>query len=197
MKIAKMQPINLDAKPSSREKVLFGFALIGVLIVISNYIWAPQSKVTGGIKQEIANLDQQVDATKTLIQATDTQLQQLSQAPQGSAQLDTQMNEMLNRRVVDPTDEANTTMDLLSSRQNTRRVDIKNISLGTQTEGKDYNTIPITVEVNGRFSGIQNYIEMIEKLPRPLVVRAIDMKTSPEAAGVLVTTLKLDLLILK
>lgn len=189
--------IKLDQEPSIRERIIYVVALAGVAIFFMNTFWSPMTKNVARIQSEKKNLVQQVDAFQKLIDTTKTQLMQTKAETKKEPEIDEHVQKILDRKIADPTEEMNATVDQLGGRTVAKRIKVKKIDLGVRTDMKGYSVAPITIDILGPYTAVQYYLEAIEGMDRAVVVRSIDIKRPPESQQELETSLVVDLYIPK
>ncbi|MFH0799341.1 MAG: type 4a pilus biogenesis protein PilO [Pseudomonadota bacterium] len=192
-----MPKIKLDQEPVLREKVLFAAVLLGIFIIFSNYLWSPHVKKTKLLGSELAGLEQQADAVKKLIDATQTQLSKRQSEPKASPKGDARAKGVLERRVSDPSEEINSVVGMMATGLLAKRVKIKNVTVGNRIDKATYLVVPVGIDFAGQYSSIQNYMEAIEAIDRPLVVKSIGVKSDKDSHSNLNTILSIELYIVK
>lgn len=189
--------VDLNQEPTLREKALFVVAMLGVFVLFLNYLWVPQAKRIRTLRIDLRGVNMQAEAVGKLVDATRTQLaKQKGQMPAEPQQEDL-TKRILERRVLDPADEINSTIDLLGSRRLVRRLKIKGVDLGDRIEKDAYTIVPMAVRIEGRYAAVQAYLSALERVERPLVVRSFDIKSVQNAPGILDTVVNVNLFIVK
>lgn len=192
-----MAKINLDQEPTLREKVIFGVVAAALLIFFMNSFWSGQAAKVRALRTELKGLETQTDAIKKLIDTAKTKLIQQQGAKPQDVGLDESVRRMLERKISDPFKEAQQIVELLGSRKIAKKAEIMNILVGQLIEEKNYSTIPITVEVKGRYTSLESYMKDIEDIERPLVMKKFGMHDLKDTPGVLNAKLEMNLLIAK
>ena len=109
--------INLNDEPSLREKIIFLSALVIILVIFLETMWQPTSAKNRVMKFDLAGQKQQIDAAKKLIEATKTQLETITAEPEVPSNADPYVKKILERKVVDFTEELNSTADMIANRK--------------------------------------------------------------------------------
>lgn len=188
--------IKLDQEPSSRERIFFGLALVGLAFFFLNVLWTPSSDEVARIRAEKNNLKVQSEAIQKLVELTKEKLAQASATKQEKGpQIDEGLQKLLERRVTDIAEEVNSTVDRLGSRQVARRVKVSRVNVGDRIEMPGYLLVPIEVDLRGPYTGIQNFMEAVEGLDRPVAIRSFEMKLDHENPGQLAAALNVELYI--
>jgi Tfp pilus assembly protein PilO len=189
--------MRLNQEPVLREKVLYAAALICVFALFYNFVITGTSEKIIKMRKDLKGVQAEVQAIQQLIKVTETQLStQASTKPQ-KINLDNRVLNIIKRRVVDPSEEINNTVHLLSDRKIARRVQIKEVTPGEHLPIGKFTVVPITVVMSGRYSGISGYISSLEKIERPLIVRSLSMVTVPESPGILKASILVYLYMVK
>lgn len=195
----KIPKINLDEEPSFRERMFFGIAIVGIFFMFYNSILSPRIQKIRSTKQELKNAQLQAGAVKMLIDATRQQLaKRVSDVSALSPLMDDKVKRILERKVLDPTDEINNTVSLLGRLAGVKRVKVKTLTTGDRIEKSGYITVPITAELMGTYTGVEGYMDAIENLELPIAVDSFKLQSEvKEGVGTLSTVLNLELYIAK
>jgi Tfp pilus assembly protein PilO len=192
MKIS-MVPLNLSKEPSIREKALFFVILVVMLFLFLHHVWGPMNKKIVKLRMERDSVLLQTDALQKLIDATKAQLGKVSAQNVQVQPQDPYVKKVLDRRVVDVTEEINTTADLMGGRQLARRLDVLGVDIGPRKEESGKLYVPITVNVKGRYTAIKDYLVSLENIGRPLVVRTLSLKKEDVKSGELSVKIETEL----
>ncbi len=183
-------------QPSLREKIFFVAALLGILILFSNYFWSAQGGKLRALQADLKGVEMQTKAIRELIKAAGVQLKARQQEQQKPpAEMDPLIKQILGRDVLDATDEIHSTVALLGGRKVAQRVNIGAIDVEDASKKKNYTVVPMRIQLSGRFTGVQSYLDEIERLPRALVVRSVDLKTAGAGERMIEATVDVDLYI--
>ena len=189
--------INLNDEPNLREKIIFLAALVVILVIFLETMWQPTSAKNRVMKYDLAGQMQQIDATRKLIDATRSQLDTIASEPEVPSNADPYVKKILERRVVDFTEELNSTADMIANRKIAGKAKIIKVEIGARKDEKNFSSIPITVEMEGKYTAIRDYLRTIENLGRPLLIRSFAMRAEGEKETILKVTLDTVLLIPK
>lgn len=181
--------INWDQEPALREKVFFGVALVALLYLFASSLWAPLSDRVSAVRAEARGIGPQAEGIRKLIDMTREQMTKVHREPKAEEAVDGRVQRILARRVGSVADEINTTVDLLASRNFARRVQVRRVDLGERTEKPSYVVVPLMIELEGPYTGIQGYLEAMDRLERPIVVQKFTMQPDQGRAGSLVTAI--------
>lgn len=195
----KFPKVKLDQEPSMRERLVFIVTIVVIFILFSNSIWSPVLGKARKLRTEVKSFEMQIDAVHKLIEAAQMQMQKAKKtgATETAPLLDPAVQKMLERRVLNPTDEINSTADLLGSRNVARRVEVKNVAVGDRVDTLNYAMVPLTIELSGTYSDIQNYMRAIENLGRPMIVKTFEIGSGGGSQGDLNAKLDVALYIVK
>lgn len=192
-----MGKINWDQEPVLREKLFFGLALLALLYLFLSYFWTPLSDRVDLARGEAKGVSVQTDGLRKLIDLTKEQMTKISGEPKQKAAVDERVKRILARRVGSVTDEINATVDLLASRNFARRVKVRRVDMGERAETPNYIAVPLMIELEGPFTGIQGYLDAMERLERPIVVQKFSIQPDKERTSSLVTAIDAELYIPK
>lgn len=189
-----LSKLKLDQAPSIRERIVFIISLVGVLILFVNIIWSPISNNISTAKAGYKAIELQVDTVKKLIDATNAQV---AAGQIASKTKETPIGEwvkrVLGRSVADVTQEITATVDQLGSRTLAQRVKVVKVDIGSRVEQSNYVMVPIMIELEGQYTGIQTYIESVERLERPIVVSKLDVEPIQGGRGKLGAKVEVEL----
>jgi len=82
---------------------------------------------------------------------------------------------ILSRGAVDRTQEVASTVSALSARELTANLQVKNISVGKEAPFTNYSAVPVDFILEGGYSSIVRYLESLEEIERPFLVRGISL----------------------
>lgn len=189
---------NLNRAPSMREKVLFGAVVVAVLFLFVDFLWGPKSDEIRAYRRNHADAQQQIDAVKLIIDATKTQLNKRDAQPKKTQSFtDPYVQKILNRNIVDVAEEINTTADLMGSRKIARKIDIQKVDIGNRTAEGKFSTVPITVNLTGRYTAVKDYLKSLETIGRPLIVKRLSLKREGEKSSILQVKIETELFLPK
>lgn len=193
----KFPKVKLDQESTIREKVIFVLVLVGLFFFFSNSVWAPILGKVRGLKVEAKSAEMQADAIKKLMEAAEVQISKKKQQPAVVTFVDPRIVNILSRRVLDPADEINSTVDLLNKRNVVGRAEVKNVTVGDKIDEATYSMVPLTVEISGTYSDVQGYMRAVENLDRPALVGSFSIQSDKDDQGSLVAKLDVMLYIVK
>lgn len=191
----KFPTVNLGRQPTTREKIFFIVVLAVSLFIFMDNLWQPKTKNIKILKTEFNNYELQIDAIQKLIEATVTNMTKGEELPKKGLQSDPYVKRVLERRVVDITEEINSTADLMGGRKVARKVQVLKVEIGNRTREKNYTAVPITVELKGRYTAIREYLGSLENIGRPVIVKSFSVKKIEGKSGMLGAEIKTELLI--
>ncbi|MFH1830838.1 MAG: type 4a pilus biogenesis protein PilO [Pseudomonadota bacterium] len=176
----RISKFSLDQEPSLREKFFFVIVLGGLMLLFVNVFWEPQADRIKTERSELNNIKLEVDALQRLIDSTKTQLALQKKAPQKELEVDQKVKSMLERKVVDPLAEVHATVGLLSSRRFSRKVKVEDITIGDIVEKENYLMVPISIQLYGRYGGMQGYFKALERIDRMLLIKSFNLRAGEE-----------------
>lgn len=192
-----MPKVNLDQETTLRERLFFAAILLCMLFVFSSYLWSPQGKKIDALKQELSGSKMQMDSMKKLIETTQSQIAKQAGEPAPPVRTDNRVQRILERKVTDTTKEINTVVDMLGGRNFAKQLRIINIATGKTSEEKSYMVVPVSVELEGRYGAIESYLQSIEKLELPLIVKSFSLVSEKDTQGMLHAKVDVNLFIVK
>ena len=181
----RMPDMRLNQEPVLREKILFAAALVCVFVLFYNFVITGTSEKVIKLRKDLKGVQAEARSIKQLIKVTETQISNQSGLKPKAVKIDSRVQKIIKRSVVDPSEEINTTVHLLSDRRIARRVQMEEVSPGEHLSIGKFTVVPIKVVVRGRYSSVAGYISSLENLDRPVVVRSFSMVTLPDSPGVL------------
>jgi len=193
----KIPVLKLSREPTSREKIFFLAILAVSLFIFLDVLWQPRATSVKMMKAELKNLDLQTDAVRRLIDATKTQLSKTQDEPKNRPRIDPYVKRILERKVVDFTEEINSTADLMGSRDFAKKAKILKVEMGERMVEGDFVVVPIVVELSGRYTAVREYFKALENIGRPLIVKSFSMKKDTEKSNLLSVSVDTQLIIPK
>jgi len=187
----------LGKEANSREKILFLAILVVILVLFLDHLWQPRTKAINMLKVDLKNVELQIDAVQKLIDATQTQISKTPDKPEQKTEEDPYVKRVLERRIVDFTEEINSTADMLAGRKIASKVKVLKVEVGERKEEKDFTQVPIRIEMRGRYTAIRDYLKSLENIGRPLIVNKFSLKRDPGKSTMLNVTVDTTLLIPK
>lgn len=192
-----LHKIKWEQEPGLREKVFFGALLVASLYFFAATLWMPLSDRVRAVREEGRNLEGQADGIQKLLDLTREQMAKMAEQDQKPSSVSGWTKKVLERRVSDVHGEVNKTIDLLAHRGFSRRIKVRRVDTGDRTETPNYTMVPFQIEIDGPYTGVQSYLEAVERLERAIVVRKLAMRVDEARAGSLVTTVDAELYVAK
>ncbi len=192
-----MSNMGLNKEPVLREKILFVAALLCIFVLFYNFVIGTTSQKIIGLRKDLKGIQSEAGSIKQLIRVTESQLSKQTNSKPKKIEVNSRIQKIIDRRVVDQTEEINDTVHLLNSRDIARRVQIKEVSPGEYIDAGKFTIVPITVVLEGRYSGVSGYMSSLENIARPTIIRAVSLETLPETPGVLKASLLVYLYMVK
>lgn len=184
---SRSSKMKLDSEATIRERVFMVIALVLILYIFFENLWAPQSKRVRDIKIRMKGVQSQIDDARLFIDATDKklaqQLKERAEADDGTA-LNRRIQKIIERQMLGIDDEKNSAIDFLRDKNSARGISVERADFDKQVDKKEFSIVPIALRVKGRYSSVLKYFDTIENAPRPLVVRTFGMTNSPEGVTV-------------
>ena len=192
-----LQGFNWKHQPSSREKIIFVVVLAASLLFFLDTLWKPQSVKIHALKSELRTVELEADAVRKLIEATTVQLNKAVSETDKTQTMDSYVKKVVERKIVDVTEEVNSTADLMRSRGFAKKADIMKVQIGDRVEEGGFIKVPIAVEMKGRYTAVKDYFESLENIGRALVVDSFQMEKGQGKSNDLFVKIKTELYIPK
>lgn len=197
LKIPKLPKVSLQEVPTMRERVFFILAIVAFLYLFIDYIVTPQADKVKILKNEFKSAEMQKEALSKLVEATRSQLAVASNAPKKEETKEGRVDRILKRRVIDPEGEINSIVSKISGRKFAKQVKIESVKLGERIEKGAFLIANVEVMLEGRYTSVVNYMELLEKAEMPIVVESFELRDKEGGSGLLEAKLRLQLLIIK
>lgn len=189
---------DLNKEPSGREKLLFGIVVFAILFLFVDFLWSPKSQEIRALKGNRANLEGQLEMSRTLIDAMKVQLDKKTEEPvKKTTHTDPYVQKVVGRNIVDITEEINSTADLMGSRRFARKAEVIKVDVGSRVPEGQFSVVPITVDLKGRYAAIRDYLNGLENIERPLVVKRISLKGQKEKGAMIDAKIETELFLPK
>ena len=157
-------------------------------------LWSPRQKVIGKLKGDVAVLKQQEESAQALLTAMESQLRLPLKEEQDSVPGEgaEKWERLLERAGGDPSAAVAITISTLSDRQLLGKALLRQATVGNREKRKGFSAYPITLELEGSYTSIVNYLQRLEEPQQPLGVLDFNM-TSQGNDGFLVAKIDLEL----
>ena len=187
--------IKWDQEPTLREKFFFIIVIVGILIFFYNTLWEPRAKKLREVSSQVDILTDQAAAIGKLIEATQLQIAKGKTEPGSKAEpeMDVRVKNILERRVVDPIEEVNNTAAMLQDGAIRMRLNVKKMDVGDKIEKGSYSVVPISAEIYGPYLSVINYLDKLESIDRPIVVKSFKMQSDKSTLGNLDLSMEVNL----
>ncbi len=192
-----LQSFNLKREPTGREKIIFIVVILMTFIFFLDSFSKPQSAKIHALKSELRTVELEADAVKKLIEATNIQINKANTDADKTQVLDDYVKKVVDRKIVDVTEEVNSTADLMRSRVFAKKADILKVEIGDRSDDGGFIKVPIKVEMRGRYSAVKDYFQSLENIGRALIVDSFQVEKSEGKSNDLLVKIDTELFIPK
>lgn len=191
--------IKWDQEATIREKFFFVIAVVGILFFFYNTLWEPRAKKLRDVRSQYNILAGQLKAMSKLIEAAHQQIARGKTAPEPDLgpTANARIKDILERHIASPIEEVNSTAALLQDGATRMRLKVKKMDVGDKVERPNYSLVPINAEVYGSYPNLMNYLDKLENIDRPIVVRSFKMQADKSVRSDLDMSMEVDLYLVK
>lgn len=180
MKISK---IDWKSEPPIREKILFAFVPLIILIPFVKASWTPLEGSITVAKADYEIVQTQIEAIRKMLDMAEKQTRTTTTIIEQRSKVNDRVMRILNRQSSDPNKEVADVINALSSRELTQRVMLHDIVVGNEISTPTYTAMPLIVSIEGGYGAIEKYLSSIEAIEKPFLVRGVEIKGNKEDEG--------------
>lgn len=173
--------IDLKQEAAPKERLYFGIILLLILVSFARWLYLPKLAQTKRIQVEIKNAKLQIDTLKQF-----AQLKLPAPAASEAAQLYRTGNKFEKAVEASSRSSQQVMADLvrmLTSSEVLNGVIISGMSFGQEVSMGNYGAVPVTIDLEGKYSGVMNYLEHVNKFGRLVMVNNFDLKIKEGSAS--------------
>lgn len=174
--------IDLKQEGSGRERVFFAVILACIVILFARWLYLPKLAQMKMFKAEIKGSLLQIGMLKPFVQfklpevAAPTAQQNMSAGTKFERAIEEHMGSQ--QRVVAEIIKALSTANAL------RGVTMSGINLGAEVNKGVYGAVPLTIDLEGKYSGVVSYLASIERLGKLITIDNIELKVKEGSGSV-------------
>lgn len=179
-------------EPKLREKLMFGVAVLGVVVLFFDMLFTPLSERRETLLKDEKAVAAQVKSVQSAIAKMKEDLASRVQAVRPPPKMDERSRRILGRKFGDVGEETTAIVDVLGGRHVASRVKVQKVSVGQQVDMQSYIDVPLSIELQGTYTAVLNYLEFIERIDQPLFVKAVRLQREREGGGTLQVVLTIE-----
>lgn len=180
--------IDWDEEPSTREKAYFFVVLLLIVVAMMRLLLLPTLQKIKIRKQDMNNIKLQASTLEKFIEI-DKKIAPLKPALRNEA-VDKHLEEALENMSENPKEVIAAVIGEIASRRLMGNVVLNSLSFETAVAHGGYATVPVSLNVLGTFSSLQNYLLMMEKLNYLFTVDNVKFTRSEDHPGLITGELK-------
>lgn len=127
-------------------------------------------------------LQQQLDTEQTALSQAEVQLQSLKQLASQAANLQAQLQQLENTLPTEPKEDF--LVKELQRQAYNSGMKLMQIKFNQYQTKKDYTEIPFNFALEGKFSGLEYFLQELQQGPRTVVIRELKVSREDEGAPV-------------
>jgi len=162
----------------NREKVYFAVILLLIFVSFSRWLYIPKLQQTKVNKIEIKNQKMQIETLKQFAQIKLPE-QLVSSGPE-DIKTATKFEKAVEESMKSQQQVVAEIVRLLSSSNVLNGIVLTGLTFGSEVNKGMYISIPVSIDIEGKYSGILGYLAQIEKFGKLVIADNIEMTTSKE-----------------
>lgn len=183
-------------EPSQREKIYFALVFVILIALFWRLWWLPQQHKIDKIDGELKSLELQEEALVKLIEATKLQVKTAVEAAESTVDeemIDERIRRALKRHEGSPAEEETAIVHLISSRRMLGGLALRGMQSQEAADAKSHTLIPIKITVEGTFNNILRFLQRLEAVERPVIVKSVQLSRVSGHPGVISAELIINL----
>lgn len=186
--------VDWQQEASTRERIYFGVVLLLVIVAAMRLLWIPKYEQIQKRKQEIKNVQLQVDTLRKFID--------VEKKPPSKPKLERKtiaagrLQRMLEEVPEDPQQMIAAVIQEITSRKKMKGLTLMGMSFDPAEAGSGYTTIPLKLILRGTFSGLQTYLAKVEREGQLFAVDNLKLRTLDDHPGLIEAELSASLYIM-
>jgi len=185
----KLTHVDLKAEPAFREKILFGLVPIMLLIPCVRSLWMPLEDAISKERASLSVIETQATTIRKVLEIASGEIDQLP-SDQTTA-MKSRAQRILAQLTTDRNREVASAITSLSDKKFMPRLAQRNIIAAKEIPFPNYTVVPLTVTVEGGYGSIEHYLQEIEKIERPFLVKGIRLAKAKGTSDVLEGEIKI------
>lgn len=174
--------IDLKQEGSGRERVYFALILVLIVVMFARWFYVPKLTQMKTVKVEIRNSLLQIG---TLKQFAQLKLPEVA-APlaQRSISAGTRFEKAVEEHMRSQQQVVAEIIKALSTANALKGVTMNGINLGAEVNKGAYGAVPLTIDLEGKYSGVTSYLSSIERLGKLITIDNIELKVKDSSGSV-------------
>lgn len=174
--------IKQEAGP--RERIYFIIILLLIVVAFARWFYIPKIKQAKLLRVEIKNQSMQVDTLRQFAQLKIPTLQPLEADQQATFKTGTRFEKAVEESSRSQQQVIAGIVKMLTSNNVLNGVSISGMNFASEVNRGTYSTIPIDISLEGKYSGVLNYLGHVEKFGKLVTADNIELETSDKASNI-------------
>ncbi len=172
--------IDLKQEGSGRERVYFAVILVMTVVMFARLLYIPKLAQIKQVKTEIKNSLLQLGTLKQFAQLKLPEAEATS--AQQSMSAGTKFERAVEEHMRSQQQVVAEIIKALSTANALKGVTMSGINLGAEVNKGAYGEVPLTIDIEGKYSGVLSYLSNIERLGKLITIDNIELKVK-EGSG--------------
>jgi Tfp pilus assembly protein PilO len=166
---------DLKQEAGSREKIYFAVILLLIVVSFARWLYLPKMKEIKTTQVQIKSQKLQVD---TLSQFAKLKLPEV-QAPQEITEVKsgTKFDKAVAESMRSPQQVVAEIVRMLTASNMLNNITLKGMQFGSEVNKGIYSQVPVSIDLEGRYSGILAYLNRMEQFGKLVVADNVDVVT--------------------
>lgn len=174
--------IDLKQEGSGRERVYFALILVLIVVMFARWFYIPKLAKMKQVKVEIKNSLLQIGTLKQFAQLKLPELE--SPVSQQYISAGTKFERAVEEHMRSQQQVVAEIIKALSTANALKGVIISGINLGDEVNKGAYGAVPLTINLEGKYSGVVSYLSSIERLGKLITIDNIELKVKEGSGSV-------------
>ncbi len=173
---------DLKQEAGGREKIYFAIILLLIVVAFTRWFYIPKMKQIKLMQIEVKNNTMQIDTLKQFAQLKIPEIPKTSLG--ANIKTGTKFEKAVEASMKSQQQVVADIVKLLTSNNVLNGVSLSGVNFAAEVNKGAYSTIPVGIDLSGKYSGVLNYLEHVEKFGKLVTVDNIELTVEAKAPTV-------------
>lgn len=174
--------IDLKQEASSKERIYFLVIILLIIVSFARWLYIPKMAQTKKVQAEIASSKMQIDTLKKFAQlklpvAT-------TQATEQKVKTGSKFEKAIEESMRSEQQVVADIVKLITQSNILNGVSLAGMNFGAEVNKGTYGYVPVSIELQGRYTGILSYLERVEKLGKLITADNVEISAKENPSKV-------------
>ncbi|PIR17778.1 MAG: hypothetical protein COV46_02715 [Deltaproteobacteria bacterium CG11_big_fil_rev_8_21_14_0_20_49_13] len=175
---------DLKQEAGSRERIYFIIILLLIVVAFARWFYIPKIKQAKLLRVEIKNQSMQIDTLRQFAKLKIPTLQPQQADQQATFKTGTMFEKAVEESSKSEQQVIADIVRMLTSNNVLNGVSVSGMNFMPEVNKGNYSTVPIEINLEGKYSGMLNYLGHVEKFGKLVTTDNIELTTSEKAPNV-------------